>query len=236
MNFKLVSNGNPDIAIGQQSTTTLSIFDNETANISFDKVEYTTLEYDPDNPQLAITLTRTGRLDNYADVTIQLGNGTATEGEDFFGGMFPQNVSFSPWETSKTIYLDFFDDGILEGTETLELNLVTDPFLNDVSLGEYSSTTVSILDNQTSYLEFAQANYIASEDSENPTNQLEITVTRTGNINEFANAEIQIINGTAFEGQDFYANPTVYFNPGETTATIYVDIIDDPEQEGTRNF
>nr|MDJ0846033.1 hypothetical protein [Crocosphaera sp.] len=43
------------------------------------------------------------------------------------------------------------DDWDLEGTETLELQLWTDPYNNQVELGENVSTTISILDDEVTY-------------------------------------------------------------------------------------
>ena len=233
-NIELKLIGNPTI-LGQQYITTVDILDNESANISFEKAEYIVTEYDPNNPQVAITLTRSGDLNNTVYAEIQLGGGSANYEEDFSGIIFPELVTFSPWETTQTIYLSPMDDGLLEGTETLELNLVTNPLFDYVTLGENPSTTISILDNQTAYLEFEQGEYITSE-IEGESNQIAITINRTGNIYDLINAEIEISNISDTSGTNFNYSSQITFNPDETSTTLYLDIPDDNDREGTETL
>ncbi|EAM49834.1 Calx-beta domain-containing protein [Crocosphaera watsonii WH 8501] len=236
LQLKLVNiSGIPDIAIGEKHSTNITIFDKDIANISFEKAEYIVTEYDPNNPQVAITLTRSGDLSNSVDAEIQLGGGSANYEEDFSGIIFPELVTFSPWETTQTIYLSPMDDGLLEGTETLELNLVTNPLFDYVTLGENPSTTISILDNQTAYLEFEQGEYITSE-IEGEDNQLAITINRTGNIYDSTNAEIEISNISDTSGTNFNYSSQITFNPDETSTTLYLDIPDDNDREGTETL
>ena len=127
------------------------------------------------------------------------------------------------------------DDGLLEGTETLELNLVTNPSFKYVTVGENPSTTISILDNQTAYLEFEQGEYITSE-IEGESNQIAITINRTGNIYDLINAEIEISNISDTSGTNFNYSSQITFNPDETSTTLYLDIPDDNDREGTETL
>ncbi|MEM9276374.1 MAG: Calx-beta domain-containing protein, partial [Cyanobacteria bacterium P01_F01_bin.143] len=142
-------------------------------------------------------------------------------------------ISFSPGEDTQTIEFQVFDDAELEGTETIELQLQTIPGLNDTFIGENSTATLEILDDEeVSYFDFAQIVYQGAENQ-----QAEVNITRSGNLFNYTDVEVYWSDVTATEGLD-YLNPfgqpqLVSFAPGEDTQTIVFDILDDPEFEGT---
>ena len=192
-----------------------------------------------------ITITRSGNLNNWADVELQLAGGNGEWMSDFevydpVSGIWgvPQMISFAPGETSKTLLVDLFNDGMVEGTETAQFQLVNTMSLPDLEIGGNDTTTVEILDLETTYIEFAQAKYSTVEfDFNNPFQQVELTLTRSGNLNNFADVELQLVGGSAQQYSDFdspFGFPQlVSFASGEDSKTILIEIWDDFEIEGT---
>ncbi|MDJ0579530.1 Calx-beta domain-containing protein, partial [Crocosphaera sp.] len=84
------------------------------------------------------------------------------------------------------------------------------------------------MNNNNSYIEFAQAKYVTSEQEYPYMNQLEVTVTRSGNTNGYTTAMLEVVNGTAEEFNDFYlSNILVDFMDGETEKTVLIEVPDD---------
>ncbi|MGK7886048.1 MAG: Calx-beta domain-containing protein, partial [Crocosphaera sp.] len=185
--------------------------------------------------QLEVTVTRSGNTNGSTTANFEVVNGTAEEGMDFY--LYNLSVDFMDGETEKTIFIDVPDDGYMEGTESFELRLIDEPYNPGVVLGENATTTIDILDKQTAYIEFAQAKYVTSEQEDPYMNQLEVTVTRSGNTNGSTTANFEVVNGTAEEGMDFYLLPVfVDFMDGETEKTIFIEVPDDGYIEGTESF
>ena len=228
--------GNLETVIGTQDTATLEILDNEVSYIEFSQSLYSVNEGDSPIGQTTINLTRTGNLDNWADVEFWIVGGSAQQGSDFSSPV-PQWVSFEPGQESQIVYIDIFDDGLLEGTETVNFELRTYPGNLETAIGSQNTATLEIFDSETSYIEFSQDIYSVSEsDQPHPPNQAAITLTRTGNVDSWADIEVLFTDGTATEAIDFggsYGVPQwVTFQPGDTTQTLYLDIYSDSEIEG----
>ncbi|ACK69192.1 Na-Ca exchanger/integrin-beta4 [Gloeothece citriformis PCC 7424] len=227
--------GNLDTVIGSQGTATLEILDNEVSYIQFSSSTFIGSESNQALPnQVGVTLTRTGNINSWAEVDLSITGGSAIEGSDFWL-ISPQPVSFNPGETSKTVYFALADDWQLEGTETVNLNLETFPGNLDTVIGSQGTATLEILDNEVSYIQFSSSTFIGSESNQALPNQVGVTLTRTGNINSWAEVDLSITGGSAIEGSDFWLTSPqpVNFNPGETQKTVYFDINDDWQLEGT---
>ncbi len=231
--------GSPDTFLGANHTASLEILDDEVANISFTQAVYTANE-ESDQPNLnlaTITLTRTGNLDLYSDVEVMLTGGSATEGSDYYPFYLPQFVGFQPGEETQTIQFEIWDDPEMEGTETVNLELQTIPGSLDTFIGEHGNTTLNILDNEVANISFAQAVYTASDSDQPSPNLATITLTRSGNLDNYSDVEVMLAGGSATEGFDYY-NPMgspqlVSFQPGQITQTIEFEIFNDGEIEGT---
>ncbi|HAC63540.1 MAG TPA: hypothetical protein DCF68_08360 [Cyanothece sp. UBA12306] len=98
---------------------------------------------------------------------------------------------------------------------------------------------MEVRDDKTSYIEFSQPVYQGSDET---FNQVEINLTRSGDIDSIADVEVLFKDGTATEAIDFGGSygikEWVNFNPGDITKTLTVDIFSDMEVEGieTVNF
>ena len=137
--------GDGDVLIGNQSTTTVVINDNDEDNdaeaiIAFANSDLSVLE---DVGSAEIILDRTNDLTQEAVVTVSVSGGSAVAGADY-GDDFPVAVTFAPNQTSQTVNLTVIDDEEIEVAEDITLELGGD---GDVLIGNQSTTTVVINDN-----------------------------------------------------------------------------------------
>ena len=177
--------------------------------------------------QESLHLRRTGRMDQDVTVFYSL-PGNATNGEDYeeLSGeiTIPANVH--------DFHFDFIpiDDNEEEGDETLELILDPNPNYTfaeyqgkvwdriPITIGDNDNKpAVEIIPNQDSVSEYADS--------------VQVTVTRTGNIDEPLTVEYWIATGwrwRAKNGEDYEEIPdTITIPAGEASATINIKLIDD---------
>lgn len=224
---------------GARSTATVTIQDNDNSGtvISFDSSSYSVAE---NGGSVQLRITRTGTASgnvNYTTIP-----GSATEGDSAIPGVdyrrtsgtvtFP-NTSPDPNEDANTqiITIPIFDDSDVEGDETFMVNLSAPG--TDFSFAQ-STATVTIIDNETSSVNFSASAYSVTEGAGNAT----ITLLRTGNTNTAARVVVNTVGGTATADKD-YASLTqrnVDFAQGQTFATFDVPIFQDQEVEGTESF
>ena len=241
VSLSLVNYDSNQIELGTQSTATLEVRDDETSYIEFSDVNYVAWENDfnPNSPypnEVEITLSRTGDNDDSVSTDVEV-----FDSMGYSMGLFTADFGFN--EATTSIYLPvLYDDSFANGSENFSLSLVQDPMMPpnpEVAFGDNQTATLEVRDDETSYIEFSQAVYQGSDDSPN---QVEITLTRSGDINSIADVEVLFKDGTATEAIDFGGSydmrQWVNFNPGETTKTLTVDIYSDIEIEGieTVNF
>ncbi|MCM0593810.1 MAG: CARDB domain-containing protein [Gloeotrichia echinulata DEX184] len=102
-------------------------------------------------PVTAVTINRDGS-NGTLSATLTLANGTATAPADYDNT--PITVNFADGETSKTVAIPIVNDAVAEGNETFTLNLGTS---SDYQLGDISTTTVTIIDNDTAGVTIIQS-------------------------------------------------------------------------------
>ena len=99
--------------------------------------------------QLSVTVTRTGNLIAGASVTLAFLDGTAVRSLDYAPLLNVGPIlEFQPSEATKTFTIILSNDRLLEGDETLRLELSNAVGLNTV-LGERATAVVTITDNLT---------------------------------------------------------------------------------------
>ncbi|MEM9215219.1 MAG: Calx-beta domain-containing protein, partial [Cyanobacteria bacterium P01_F01_bin.150] len=155
--FELLSNSGT--LIGPQNTATVEIKDADVSYVEFAQAVYQGAENNesPEPAQLLVTLTRSGALNMPADVEVQVTPDSAMEGMDYslpFGA--PISVFFEAWQRTQTIAIDIFGDGQFEGTESIDLELIS--LYGPTEIGPQSTARVDIIDAEAGYVEFAQAN------------------------------------------------------------------------------
>jgi glucose/arabinose dehydrogenase len=116
--------------LGTNRTALITVLDDDApANLGFSVGQYNVNENDG---TVAITVQRSGNLDNNASVQYATSNGTATAGTDYTAQT--GTLNFLPGETRKTFRIAITDDAVGEPNETINLTL--------------SNPTGGILDNQ----------------------------------------------------------------------------------------
>ena len=185
------------------------------ASGDFESVSPATLQVVIENPEEGIT---------YA-VDYAATGGTATAGDDYI--LAPGTLTFNPGETSKTILIDIIDDGINEDDETIIVEL-SNPTGGDVVLGDITEHTYTIHDPRVE-VSFAAA---AGGDSETVTT-VEVPVELSAGAPGPVTVDYSATGGTATGGGvDYIMEPgTLSFEPGETSKTISIQVVDDTLEE-----
>jgi len=136
-------------------------------------------------------------------------------------------LTFNPGDTSKTIAISVINDTIDENDETVDITL-SGPV--NATLGTLSVHTHTILDNDGApVVKFAAASSSGSE-AVSPAN-LTVSLSAASSSTVTVN---YTVTGTATGGGVDYslANGTLTFNPGQTSKTIAITVINDTIDEG----
>jgi len=132
-------------------------------------------------------------------------------------------LEFAPGETSKTIDIDIIDDGLAEEDETIIVELSNPTGLN-VGLGEPNQHVYTIEDPRMA----VGFEVDSSSDWEN-VSPIEITVNLAVAATKTVTVDYAATGGTATGGGVDYtlADGTLTFDPGETSKTISIAVVDD---------
>jgi len=208
------------------------------ATVSFSQATYQVNESPTGIVQKQITLTRTGDLSNISTVYLAFPTGSATVGTDWkVLSNFSPELTFNPGENSKTFTIDILPDNQVEGTEEIVFRLER---ADNAMISVANTTTLQIFDAEgPPTINFSPATYQVNE---SPTEilQEQITLTRTGNLNNFSRVYLEPPTGSATFGTDWNVppnfSPELTFNPGEDTKTFTIDIFPDGQFEGTEEI
>ncbi|HEY9690604.1 MAG TPA: Calx-beta domain-containing protein [Oculatellaceae cyanobacterium] len=221
-----LSNPTGGATLGTQTTAQLTIINDDAlqpGTVSFNTANYTVNE----NGTANINLIRIGGSDGEITVTLTPTNGTATAGSDYNNS--PISVTFVNGQTSRAVTIPLIDDSNYEPNETVNLTL-NNP-TGGASLGTQKTATLNIVDNDAvpGIIQFSNASYSINE---NGTPVTAVTLTRTGGNDGAVSARLNLTNGTATAGSDYNNNPvTVNFANGETSKTVNVPLVNDPQFE-----
>ncbi|HIK09957.1 MAG TPA: hypothetical protein IGS52_06795 [Oscillatoriaceae cyanobacterium M33_DOE_052] len=215
--------------IGSQSNATVEILDNTiTPTVEFAQPTYSISEYGA-TVQAIITLNRTGDLNQYSEVQLNVTGGSATQDSDYY--LYSPTAYFYPGEGQTNVYIDIPWNGELEGTEDITFELVSN---SNANIGNQSSAALEILDAPVPSVEFSQATYSVSENGVPA--RAEITLNRTGDVMNATEVQLNITGGSATQDADYILfKPTVIFNPWEESKTISLGIPWDSETEATED-
>ncbi|MEG3893562.1 Calx-beta domain-containing protein [Microcoleus sp. MON2_D6] len=234
-----IANGGVNVKIGTQNTATLQILDAEgPPTINFSQATYQVNESPTGIVQKQITLTRTGNLNTFSRVYLERPTGSATLGTDWnVPPNFSPELTFNPGENTKTFTIDVFPDGQVEGTEEIAFQITN---RDNAIIGSQNTATVQIFDAEgPPTINFSPATYQVNE-SRTGIVQKQITLTRTGNLNNFSRVYLERPTGSATLGTDWNVppnfSPELTFNPGENTKTFTIDVFPDGQVEGTEEI
>ena len=217
--------------IGLLATAMLTINDNDGPGKLQFAAAATTVDEDTGTVNLVVE-----RVDgSNGTVTVDCATadtGTATPTFDFvrLPPTSPTTLTFADGVTNQVCPLEILPDSVVEADETVDLAL-GNPTGNAV-LGTQTTTVVTITDNDIGdVFDFLHDGYEVVEEGV----AVEITVTRTGNLNGTATVTYQTgeIGGGATSGVDFTPtmNVLVFLN-GEASKTFTVMILEDAADEG----
>ncbi|MEP6516960.1 DUF4347 domain-containing protein [Microcoleus vaginatus] len=234
-----IANGGVNFNIGTQNTATLQILDAQgPPTINFSQATYQVNESPTGIVQKQITLTRTGNLNTFSRVYLELPTGSATYGTDWnVPPNFSPELTFNPGENSKTFTIDIFPDGQFEGTEEIAFQITN---RDNAIIGLQNTATLQIFDAEgPPTINFSPATYQVNE-SRTGIVQKQITLTRTGNLNNFSRVYLEPPTGSATFGTDWNVppnfSPELTFNPGENTKTFTINVVPDAQFEGTEEI
>jgi hypothetical protein len=176
-----------------------------------------------------ITVTRNAGSSGPVTVNYLARGGSATPGRDYVAQS--GTLAFADGETSKTFTIPVNDDVTDEADETVNL------FLSDIAgtPGSLSSAVLSITDDDPPpSLSIADAK---AAEGDAGTSQMPFTVSLSAPSERTIKVDLAAVNGTAFNFNDFFMNPTTFtFQPGETSKTFTVGINGDTTFEDDETF
>jgi hypothetical protein len=155
--------------------------------------------------------------------------GTAAKDDDYTITE-PGTLTFIPGDTSETISIDIIDDGLDEEDETIIVQLSNPTTTgSEVELGDPNEHTYTIRDPRLS-VGFDAESGTTSEDF----SPADITVSLSDTAAEIITVDYEVTGGTATGGGvDYTLEPnTLTFNPGQTTKTISITLVNDGVGEG----
>lgn len=172
-----------------------------------------------------IEIQRLGATNGYSSVNVRVLEGTATEGVDYTNSS--ARVTFNPGETIKLFLIPIINDSLVEGNETVLLELANPSA--GLILG-IAKATLTIVDDDfaAGTIQFSATNYVVNEYETNAI----ITVIRTNGSTGVVSVDYSTAGGTAMAGQDYIPQSgTLTFAEGETVKTFSIPIIPDTVTE-----
>ena len=210
--------------LGAQTTATLVIVDDEFSPgvLSFATNAWQVSE----GGSVTITVNRINGSRGLVSASYATADVTAQAGLDYTAAT--GSLSWADGDvTPKSFTVATIEDALVEGLETLNLALSLPT--GGATLG-VSNAVLTIVDND-GVVQFAAANYLVVEAATN----VVITVLRTGATNNLVTVKYSTVGGSAVAGVDFIpTNGTLTFNPGATSQTFSVAILDDQIAEPTK--
>ncbi len=211
-------------ALGTYSDSMVVIQDVEAGVLQFDQPLYSTTE---NGGTVTVVVTRTNGSDGTVTVNYSTSNATATAGSDYTAGS--GSLTFLEGEVVKTFSVDITNDVTAETTETANLTL-SNP-TGGAILGTVKTAQLQILDDEPPAFAFVAPSLDISETGGSAT----ISVVRLGLIDQAGTVEFASANGTATAGTDYIATSgALSFEPGETSKTFTVTVLDDALGEGAK--
>ncbi|MEZ4731281.1 MAG: Calx-beta domain-containing protein [Caldilineaceae bacterium] len=146
-------------------------------------------------------------------------DGTAGAGSDYTATN--GTLTFAAGETVTSFTVPILNDAEMEGAETVNLTL-SNP--TSASLGLLTTATLTIIDDESTTVQFTSANFSADENSGQA--MIEVTLSRAAAFS--VTVDYATSSGTATAGNDYTdATGTLTFAPGELSKSFSITITDD---------
>lgn len=175
---------------------------------------------------VTFTLTRSGNLAAASSVNFATANGNATAGSDYVATS--GTLSFAAGQATATVRVQILNDTVVEGNETLLLNLSGG---SNLTIADNQGAATIVSDDvapPTPPSGTAPSIAVESVGSYENGGSLTFTLTRTGDLSGVSTVTYATADGSAHFGDDYVAaNGTVTFAAGQSTATVNIAIIND---------
>ncbi|MCF6803127.1 hypothetical protein L3V81_13195, partial [Thiotrichales bacterium 19S3-11] len=223
-----ITSGDADISIGALNSDTVTIADDDTAEVTIAATTANATEPGGvgNDGQFTVTLSNPSDTDTVISYSV---TGDATAGSDYTPLI--GSVTILAGATTATIDISVLDDFQLEDNETVVVTL--DSITSgdaDISIGASNSDTVTIADDDTAEVTIAATTANATEPG-GVGNDGQFTVTLS-NPSDTDTVISYSVTGDATAGSDYTTlTGTVTILAGATTATIDVSVLDDFQLE-----
>ena len=179
---------------------------------------------------VSLTVELSGISGRSVKVAYSTTDGTATAGEDY-RRVVDGSVTFAVGETSRTFAMQILDDEVAEVDETFTVSLaVVDA--DTVTLGSQSTATVTVTDN-----EGEPALSITDASASEGAAVIRFEVALSASSSQPVRVNYSTVDRSATAGEDYEtATGTLTLDPGETAATIEVQLTDDADIEPAETF
>ncbi len=235
--LRLILDDPVDATLGTPYSATLTIVDDDTPRVKFERADY---RYDESagTVEIGVILQPSSELPVTVDYTT--GDGAAIAGEDYEA--VSGTLTFPPGDTSQAFSVTILDDDLYEPDETVVLTLSNLTSTHHAALGDPHVAALTILNDDLAYVflplilknhplpraQFAVSEARAPEDS----GTVAISVTLDRPFPRPVMVDYAAEDGTATAGQDYIMDGgALTFPPGQTVMTFTIAIIDDAIDE-----
>ena len=226
--FNLALSNPVGASLGTPSAAVVTILDDEMPSVQFSAAVYPVGE-NAGTTTITVTLDATSVVTTTVDYATS--DGTAIAGTDYITAS--GTLTFAPGETAKTFDVAILDDAVFTGYVDFYVGL-SNPV--NAALGSPAVGSISIVDDEIFIeptMQFSAATYSVEENAGIAT----ITVTVSSPYPMYVTVDYNTVNGTAIAGTDYTATSgTLAFDPGETSATFEVSILDDSLDQADHDF
>lgn len=182
-----------------------------------------------DRSESANNISFTVTLDTASSSTVQVNyvtaNGSASSGADY--STVSGTLIYAPGQTSKTVNVPIIDDTLIEGDETVFLNL-SNPLGANIATGGASTSATIIDDDMAAGPAFSVNELVVSEADGVVNATVSIQPAPSGPVS----VKISTVARTATGGSDFYGFArTLNFDQNTTSQTVAITIVNDSDQE-----
>ncbi len=213
-------------AIGGQAT-----FDNLRIDVARPTIEFAgsgSVGSEQDGQVAVDVVLRHGRPDCSYSVNLAVAGGTAQKGVDYT--VSTGRLTFAPGQTRRTVVIRISEDSLAEYDETVRLAL-SDPQGRDVRLGAKTTYSHTIVGDRPT-VQFQQRRLVVPEQN----GSVEVNVALSHSCSEQVCVGYDVVGGTAVRNQDFRAAAgTLVFEPGQTSKSIKINLLDDSAGENSIN-
>ncbi|MBV6646352.1 MAG: hypothetical protein KI790_12935, partial [Cyclobacteriaceae bacterium] len=225
-----LSNPSPGLFIGNDTTFTYTIEDNDISTQIDFSVTTSNIGEDAGSANVTVKLNQIDASDVNVDYTVTAGSASGS-GEDYT--LANGTATITAGNLSANIQLSIIDDATFENTETVEITL-SNPV--NASLGSNTVHTLSINDNDSAPdISFSTATANGSEGS-TPAN-IPVILSAVSGLDATVDYEVVLANTSASSGSDYtLSNGSVTIPAGSSQTAISIAIIDDLNLEVDENI